>query len=796
MRGRSDQGAASKEAPRGVVAGLWLAVLATVVISLGAAGVPWGQSLAYVAAWLIGCTFPGLMVWRAVVGHSTVVRELGFGSVLGVALQLLVWGVGTTLGRPLLMVALPIAVVLVFAAVPRLRRHWWPRRTAASRTPVGWHVAMAAVIALSVYRFYALSMVRRALPPNPIVVSRDLWYNSAVSSELGRTIRPQDPFVAGEPLKYHWFADAHVTATAQLSGTPILNAMLNPWPVCILVVLLLAVAAAAEHFLDGPRLTRRDGAPLSDLRRWWVGPVAALFTFAASPIWVFGRPGILRVGNGFIPTSPSGILAIVVVLGLAGPVLDLLRGRAHTGTYLALTFLLVFSAGTKPSILPVVAFGAATVLGLDLLRRRGLNRPMVYVVVASAVIAAATAPILAGSTGGSRLQLFALMTIDPSYIELYGDQQVLPGSGGWLVPALAERVPDAVPIVAMLLIIWVLAETPRLLSLMGLLSPDLRRDPAVWWACALGAGGYAAMWVLAHPGYSQHFFWTVANPLMTVVTVTNAVRLLPAARRARTLLAPAMVVAVPALVAAYLTTRGAPVSVTAPASEVVAGRLKPYAVVLSALAIALVLALLLRRLVEASAVPLLTAVTIFCLAAALPAPFVQLKNAEPPQWQPLPTVGVRENPVSYQYVSPEQSAAALWLGQHSAPTSIVATNIFCWPMGEDPPSCPVNSMWLSGISGRRTLLSDWGFSVASLSDYDGTRPMDEHPSPWPERRELSVAAVQSPTREVLSRLREDYQVRWIFADDRASRISPKLADLGDLRYRSEHIEIYRLREAY
>ena len=767
----------------------WLAVAATAFAGLEHAGAPSRQTVAYLGAWVLGCTVPGVLVWRALAGHSTFVRELGFGSVLGIVLQLLTWAVATSVHRPALLAALPVGVGLLFALVPQLRRHWWPRRTPSTTTPARWHVAMAVVVALAVYRFEKITGDGRAIPPRPSVVFRDTFYNSALSYELSRTVRPQDPFVVGEPLRYHWFADAHVTATAQLSGTPISTAMITLWLVPILIVLLLVVAATAQHFLDGPRLTGADGTVLSDVRRWWVGPAAAFFWYAAPALWRLGKPVSAKVGEGFVASSPSGILSLALVCCLAGPVLDLLRGRSQRGTWLVLTLLLITCVGTKPSLLPVVAFGAAVVLVLDLLRSRRVNWPMAYVVGASGVIAAVAAPFLTGSTGGSHLQLLALVTSDPSYARLIGGEPVA-AAGGWLVPALAERLPHAVAVVGMLLAVWLLTEVPRLLSFAGLAARPLRTDPGLWWACGVLASGYGGMWVLAHPGYSQHYFWSVTLALGTVVALTNAVRLVPA-RPARSLLPPLLVVAVPGLIAGYLASAGPAVDLDGPMWAVIGGRLRPYALVLAGLAVAILAARLLRPVVRWSALPMLTAVTAFALAACIPAAALEVRAARPPDMQPRPKVGVM-----YRYVSPEQQRAALWLNRHSASTSVVATNIFCWPMGQDSDDCRINSMWLSGLSGRRMVLSDWSFSSETSAAYDGTLPPNQMPTPWPERRRLSLDAVENPTPQVLQRLRRDYGARWIFADRRASKISPRLKDLATLRYQSRNISIYRLADSY
>ena len=770
----------------GVVATAWLVVLAVSILCLEHAGEHFGNIAAYLGAWVVGCTFPGVMVWRALAGHTTIVRELGFGSVLGIVLELIAWAVATAVHVRSLMWLLPALVVILFAAVPDLRRHWFPRRTVESRTPLGWHVAMAVVISLALFRFYELSMIR-ALPPAPSVIARDTWYNSALSYELSRTLRPRDPFAEGIPLRYHWFADAHITATAELSRTPIVNAMINLWLVPILIVLLLAVAAAAQQFMDGPRLVRRDGTVLSDARRWWAGPVAAFFVLVAPALWRFGSPGTQRVGDGFVVTSPSGILAMVLVVALVGPVLDFLRGRARAGTWVVLALMLACCVGTKPSILPVVAFGAAVVLVFELVSDRHLNRPMAFIVCVSALLAVAAAPILTGSTGGSHFQLLGLMSVDPSYVQLMGGSPVVGAAGGWLVPALAQRVPHAIPIIGMLFLAWVLTETPRLLCLTGLVLRPLRTDPGVQWACGVIVGGYGGMWVLAHPGYSEHYFWTVTLALSTTVTVTNAVRLLPASRRARTLVLPVMAVAVPAAAAAYYTTTGQRVNVHASTWSVIGGRLRPYGVMFAVLALVVLAIVLIRRFVRRSSVLPVVGVIAFCLAACLPVPVIEVSKALPSHVDPPLQVGR-----DYRYVAPEQERAAIWLRTHSASTAVVATNMFCWPMGKDTPHCIHNSMWLSGLSGRRMVLGDWSYTAPNLSNSNGILQLNQLPSPWPERQRLSTEAVQNPTPAVLRTLRQDYGAGWIFADDRATTISPRLAALASLRYESTHIRIYRL----
>ena len=307
------------------------------------------------------------------------------------------------------------------------------------------------------------------------------------------------------------------------------------------------------------------------------------------------------------------------------------------------------------------------------------------------------------------------------------------------MPALAQQLPHAVPVIAMLLVVWVLTETPRLLSLAGVFVRPMRTDPGVLWGCGVVAGGYASMWALAHPGYSEHYFWTVTIGLSTVMTVTNAARVLPAPRRAWTLAAPLLAVAVLGVAAGYATTTFGRVNLDAPVRTVIEGRLRPFALVVPALVVAVLVTVLLRMLSRRWTLPLLTAATAFCLAAGLPVTLSQLSAAQPPRMQPLPKVGA-----SYLYIAPEQERAALWLQRHSAPTAVVATNMFCWPMGKDTPHCRINSAWLGGLTGRRMVLGDWTYTSVNMSHYDGTAQLDSMPAPWPERRSLSTEAVEQP----------------------------------------------------
>jgi hypothetical protein len=120
---------------RGAVGIGWLLVLALVVAGLMSVGDAASSIAVYLAVWVGSTTVPGVLVWRALARPTTLVQEIGFGSVLGIALLILAWLPATLLHQPVVMWLWPVGVVVAFTAIPSLRRHGWPRRTPERHTP-------------------------------------------------------------------------------------------------------------------------------------------------------------------------------------------------------------------------------------------------------------------------------------------------------------------------------------------------------------------------------------------------------------------------------------------------------------------------------------------------------------------------------------------------------------------------------------------------------------------------------------------------------------------------------------
>lgn len=769
----------SRRPDAGLVSG-WFLVAVVVVTALSRSGdQPWTVAT-YLLVWAVSTTVPGVLVWRVLGRPTSVVQELGFGSVLGIGLLLVAWLPATLLGRPWLMWAWPVAVAAAFAAVPSLRRHWSPDREERHRTPRSWHRAMIAVCGLAFLRLWAVSLRPQALPPHASTIFQDTWYELALTQQLGRGVAIDDPAVAGVPLHYHWFSNAHAAATQELSGASAAEVILHLWLVPMLFTFLFAVAAATERMLEGPPGTGSGADESETVRRWWAGPLAALLA-AGLPVTLYlGLPRFPKIDNGFVASSTSGVLALTIVLALVGPVLDLLHGRQSRGTWVVVGLLLVLSSGSKPSILPVVACGSALVTVAQWVRTRTLPRVPAVLTLAPLLLIPLAGLAVVGSTGGSRPQLLDTLSLDPAFGRATGTPQALPGHGGWLAPGLADGSAHVWAVAAGLFLLYVLTELPRVLGLLALGHGTLRADPGLWWCSGVVFSGFCGLWLLAHPGYSQHYFWRIVLGLATALTVTGVVRLLPPAAGPAELRPQLRRFAVAGLVTGLVL-----LAADLRTFDSVAGRLLPYAV--AAAVFAGLLAHARRSPGHPHPVSWLVFATCFSVAVAVPTTAGEVAAAVGPA---LIGVPAPSQPAERGVTGGEQRAA-LWLYAHSDPEDVVATNVFCAPPTYQP-GCRHVSFWVAALTGRQLWVGAWAYTETSLSRYAHQNGSYQRtPSPWPGRVALSLRAVRSPDSAVVARLRQ-HGVRWIFADRLATPVSPDLRRYAELLYTNADVGVYKL----
>ena len=139
----------------------------------------------------------------------------------------------------------------------------------------------------------------------------------------------------------------------------------------------------------------------------------------------------------------------------------------------------------------------------------------------------------------------------------------------------------------------------------------------------------------------------------------------------------------------------------------------------------------------------------------------------------------------------DEVAAARWLGTQAGAYDVIATNVHCLPT-RTAPNCDARAFWVSGLSGRRVLVEGWGYTdAAQAANGRGGLGFARQPFDDPALLALNDGVFTDPTAEKASKL-YTLGVRWLFADRRAGTVSPDLADVASLQFRSGPVSVYRL----
>ncbi|MEV0158402.1 hypothetical protein AB0H57_32655, partial [Micromonospora sp. NPDC050686] len=174
---------------------------AVVAVVLLATGTPLVDLVAYTGYALVWVVVPGTLVFRSVRSRPfTLVEDLAFGAVVGLVLELAAWAVFVAAGAGRWLWLWPLVVLLPYALLPGLRRHWWARYPV--RVPTGWAWTLAAVVVG--FTGYLAGSFLTTTP----VLSRsegqeqyiDLAFQLSVAGAATHQVPLDVPQVAGEPL--------------------------------------------------------------------------------------------------------------------------------------------------------------------------------------------------------------------------------------------------------------------------------------------------------------------------------------------------------------------------------------------------------------------------------------------------------------------------------------------------------------------------------------------------------------------------------------------------------------------
>ena len=701
-----------------------IAVTAVLLLVSGVAPV----DLAKFSAWVgLGIALPGLVWVRVLRGRPAHVSEdLALGLVLGYAIEVAVYVAVRAAGMPLLVVAWPVVTLATVGLVPSFRARLIGGVPAA---PLAWSWTLAGIVLLAVA--YSAATVFTALPLGVTHTPHvDLAYHLALIGELRNHVPPVVPYVAAEPLAYHWlfYAEAAATSHATAIEPQVLLYRLEILP--MLAGFVLLTAAAARRLVSG----------------WWAGPVAvaiALFGTVAEPYGWLRAPVYDSQTMIATWTSPTNAFGLVALAGVLIVLLDHLDARRPTrGEWLLGGMLMLLAAGAKASTMPVLASGlVAVVVGLLVWRRRLPRVPVAWLAMALGALGVAAVVLFRGSLGGVHVGFASIRDLP---IEVSTGSTHRGGLAGFGL---------TIGSLGLLAMLWSClwgaslallrrheaSVTPRLLLLGG---------------AAAGAAG--ASLLLSYPGMSQLYYLRGATGILGLLTVAGIAALTRDIDRiSRPMQLAITGFGLAGAILAMITSGLSP----AEAPSIGSATLRTVALAIALPAIELGLALIIGFGVARLATRRIRAlrgtavILVVAMAMGFGVPASVRVVVEPTDTSARDLIGS------------DGIVAARWLRDHSSPDDLVATNLHCLPTKSVAGTCDARHFWVSGYSERRMLVEGWAYTATAFAATPGAGQSDRTIPFWnPAVLQDNDRAFVSPTEASVGRLRDRYGVRWLFAD--------------------------------
>jgi hypothetical protein len=677
------------------------------------------------------------------------------GLAVGLALEIAGWAAFSTVDLQGWIWLWPAAVIVPFVAVPALRRHWVVHDY--QPTPAGWSWAVSGVVVFFTWYLSAVFLERNPILPTSEDTQQylDLAYLLSVAGEAKHNFPPDYPHVAGEPLRYHWFAQAHMAMTSMVGhiDLPVVTLRLAVPALCALAIVLTAVVG-----------WRVSGRP-------YVGAGAAVLFFVigevnfSHPVSApFGTQATFVIWHG-MSMIYSWVLLIALIAALAE-----LAGRTDgsrvpllgkTGAFGLAAVLLVASAGAKASTLPVVLAALCFTVAILTVARRAVPWRVVAV-LGMAVVAQvfATAVLF-------RFQAYGL-SLEPltDFAKYWGPA---PDASSW------QRLP-AILLVCVAFLVNMQLRTAGVVALVWLRRGRL--DPVQVFLLGGALGGLSIYLVFHQVRGGHEYFTRVGFTFGVLLSAWGYAMVLDRARAtARTKIA---------LGGAAAGFAGVLIVIQLRAAGPVPPSTEPYGPLLPLLRWSLAVALV--GLLAVAIWPLVTRVwpglrgrgAVIALTGVLvfgaPGLIMDVhKSVQAPNGGPYFNIVLPRSRVE----------AARWVRDHSRPDDIVATNVHCPRQSGE--SCNPSSMWLAAYAERSVLVEGWDFSPRMQI------PGSERPFWDPERLRLNDEAFTDPDAAKLRALRERYSVRYLVVDRTVEPESPALQSLADRRFDNGKLAVYELR---
>jgi hypothetical protein len=724
-----------------------IVVAAAGFASLGDVGI--GPLAKYSVYFGVAVALPGTLLLRAMWRSTgTWAEDLGLGSVVGATYQLIGWAIFTALGWQRWLIVWPALVLIGFAVAGR--RYF--RIEEPKPLPFVWTIGLAVSAAVMIGAATFGVMAYHPMPPHGEAYYPDLLYHLSMVHELTRSVPPETPQVVGEPLEYHWFANADMAAAVDITRLTPLVVLFRLWVLPWLVVALLVCATLARTVS----------------RTWWTGVLAAL-ALAAPQLFLLVDTSV-NLAPPVSLLSPSQTFGLVAAVTAAVLLIDLQFKSGSHRLWLLIVPILIVGGGSKPTVLPLLLGGVGLAALYLLVTTRRIPWRLLGTAVVLLVAGAATFLTVVGSTSGSRLQFLAVLKSLPVYAAATGDK-TQPGDGGMILPALAHG-----HLVGTLSLLLGLLLTLQAMSWAGL-GVVARKDPVAWFLLGAMVAGWAGYLLIDHPSVSESYFVYTAAPFSLAAAGWFAATSARAAGRPVPIAIAAFVLSI-VYAGLLVWARGVPAAST--------GRQLWLSTRMLLVVLGITLVLLVAwRLFFRQAGGGMFVVLVLLSTAPISS---LLQSAVRGDTEKAPTYRAAR-----WWVYPDEAEAALWLGRHSAPTDVVATTTWCRPAGQTAAGCDARGYLVSGIAGRRTLIEGWAYTSQAMAKQGaGGRRYTEQPAPWPDRVTLTKQALTAPTPDILRTLRDTYHVRWLYADGRNGPVAPALDQLAVRRHSIGRVTIYEL----
>ncbi|MDI6100488.1 hypothetical protein QLQ12_17910 [Actinoplanes sp. NEAU-A12] len=724
-------------------------------------GTPDRQIAIYGLYFLFAVVLPGTLVLRALYGsRGNWPEDLGLGAATGLLVMVAGWALAAATGLQALLPAWPALILVLFLAVPKLRR--CVRIADPTPLPLAWSWSVAAVLVM--IAVWGVTVFENTpLPPATGVIYQDLYYHLALVHEMTRSMPFQVPQLAGDELRYHYLSDADMAAASMITDIPAATVLLRLW------VLPMAATAAVVFAAVG---RAASGS-------WQAGALAAALGFVGHAL-TLGSPTAPAIsGLPVSLVSPSQTYAMPLIGLFTLIALEALRGRPLRWAWAMTPVLALVCAGAKSSVLPPLAAGIG-LAGLVLFRQRR-RIPWVAVGLLGSIVLGILLGFrlfAGGGAGTLAVQPLQVLRWVTPYNKTLGAGDGL-GLDGLLLPGMVTAGVAGWAFVAGLVGWWVLMQAPRLIGLV--LPPRSPQspagaDPARWLLGGVVVAGTGGLWLFAHPSLSQGYFYFGVMPAAGVLT---AWALADRVRNWRIPLAAA---------AAGAAWQVLGPEIGPPARHTMAGwawsLAAPVLLTAAVVAVAVLAGVLARRSRAVRALPVLLIAAVAGGALGNGA-YLLFGRAVT-----VPPAAVKMSP---SVVTAGEMRAALWLEDNAGADDVIATNVHCVPI-DAADRCNARAFWVAGLGGRRTLVESWGYADQAVAAHGtGGLSYTYQPAPYPEVFALNERVFREAGLVDVARLRDEHGVRWLLADTRAGPVAPGLARVADVRFTGDTATVYELR---